>query len=84
MRDHCGDLPTDTDRRRDSGAAEATATRYRELARHAGHRIVCVTYAEGGTNVAIECEDCAEVICDADRPPRAAQAPPATAGKTAR
>lgn len=33
---------------------------------HAGHEIVIVDYA-GGENVAMECEDCNEVLHDADR-----------------
>jgi hypothetical protein len=40
---------------------------YRELARHVGHHIVCVSYADG-VNVAVECEDCNEVLLDYDRP----------------
>jgi hypothetical protein len=43
------------------------AVAHHEPARHVGHRIVCVAYA-GGADVAIECEDCAEVIYDRDRP----------------
>jgi uncharacterized protein with PIN domain len=44
---------------------------YEELKAHVGHRIVCVTYAEGHSleNIAVECEDCNEVIVDADREP---------------
>lgn len=38
---------------------------YKELSRHKGHKIVCVGYAM--TNVAIECEDCGEVLIDFER-----------------
>jgi hypothetical protein len=57
-------------------AAGEAATRYRELARHAGHHITCAGYA-GGRNVAIECEDCGEVLVDLDRPGPPAGPPPA-------
>lgn len=39
---------------------------YRELARHVGHKIVCVSYADG-ENVAIECQKCNEVLLDYER-----------------
>lgn len=38
---------------------------YKELKEHIGHNIVCVGY--GKENVAIECEDCNEVILDFDK-----------------
>jgi hypothetical protein len=44
---------------------------YEDLRRHIGHKIVCVCYGEKGKdpdNVAIECEDCNEVLLDFDRP----------------
>lgn len=40
---------------------------YNDLLRHAGHRLTVVTYAYG-ENVALECETCAEVLADHDRP----------------
>lgn len=43
-----------------------SAFNYKELRRHVGHKIVCVEYANG-VNVAIECEDCNEVLLDYDR-----------------
>ena len=43
---------------------------YSDLARHVGHEIVCVHYADG-ENVALECEECCEVLLDFDRPPGA-------------
>ena len=43
-----------------------SAFNYDELKRHAGHKITCVTYGEG-QNVAIECEDCNEVLLDYDK-----------------
>jgi hypothetical protein len=44
-----------------------SAFNHEELLRHAGHNIACVTYGEG-ENVALECEDCNEVLLDYDRP----------------
>ena len=43
---------------------------YEELKRHIGHRIVVSAYGEidDPVNVAIECEDCAEVILDFNHP----------------
>ena len=41
-----------------------SATDYRDLSRHIGHKVDVVTYAE--VNVAIECEDCNEVLMDYD------------------
>jgi hypothetical protein len=38
----------------------------RDLARHVGHEVVCLDYA-GGRNVAIECQECAEVLWDSER-----------------
>lgn len=50
---------------------------YDDLMRHVGHKIVCVTYGNAPhkiddsepicENVAIECEDCNEVLVDFDR-----------------
>ena len=48
------------------------AWNYTELRRHIGHKIVCVCYTDDAKiapdNVAIECEDCNEVLFDFDRP----------------
>ena len=41
---------------------------YEDLQRHIGHNIVCVSYGQFEDNVAIECEDCNEVILDFDKP----------------
>lgn len=41
------------------------AWNYAQLKRHVGHNVVCVSYANG-ENVAIECEDCCEVLFDYD------------------
>jgi len=44
---------------------------YKELRRHIGHRVVVVGYGrpdEEPENVAIECEDCGEVILDFNHP----------------
>jgi len=38
---------------------------YESLETHVGHKIVCVRY--GNQNVAIECEDCCEVLLDFDK-----------------
>jgi hypothetical protein len=43
------------------GALMATS-RHDELARHVGHFIECLTYADG--RVALECVMCAEVLYD--------------------
>lgn len=45
---------------------------YDELKAHIGHRIVCCFYGSGGEpdNVALECEDCNEVLKSCDRPRR--------------
>ncbi len=46
------------------------AHNYEELKRHIGHDIVCTYYgpdAEDPVNVAIECEECNEVLLDYDR-----------------
>jgi len=43
-----------------------SAFSYESLKAHVGHQIVCVEY--GGYNVAIECEDCCEVLLDFDKP----------------
>lgn len=37
----------------------------KELERHIGHEIVCVSYGDG-VNVSIECEDCNEVLLSID------------------
>jgi len=42
---------------------------YGDLISHVGHKVVVVTYGEEGeipVNVAIECEDCKEVLLDYD------------------
>jgi hypothetical protein len=39
---------------------------YDDLRQHLGHRVVVAEYG-GGDNVALECEDCAEVLVDFDR-----------------
>lgn len=41
---------------------------YKSLRAHAGHKIVCVVYGDED-NVAIECEDCNEVLLDFDNKP---------------
>lgn len=45
---------------------------YEDLLRHVGHKVVCVGYGAGEItpfdNVAIECEDCGEVLIDFDHP----------------
>jgi hypothetical protein len=61
----------------DGPAASGNWWAYAKLARHVGHRIVCVDYA-GGRNVALECEDCGEVLLDHDRP----DPPPPAEGPT--
>ena len=38
---------------------------YKELKEHIGHKIVCVRY--GDVNVAVECEDCNEVLISFDK-----------------
>jgi hypothetical protein len=48
-----------------------SAFNYAELRRHIGHKIACVCYGLDHAepeNVAIECEDCNEVILSFDRP----------------
>lgn len=43
---------------------------YNELREHIGHKIACVCYGKKGEephNVAIECEDCCEVLLSFDR-----------------
>ena len=46
------------------------AESFKELKRHIGHRIVCVSYSYGKKNdienVSIECETCSEVLFDYD------------------
>ena len=41
-----------------------SATDYEDLSRHVGHSVEVVTYAE--VNVAVECEECNEVLMDYD------------------
>jgi hypothetical protein len=42
-----------------------------DLAHHVGHELECAVYGDGAEpeNVAVECMDCCEVLCDADRDP---------------
>jgi hypothetical protein len=42
-----------------------SAANYKDLVRHYGHKIVIAKY--GDNNVAIECEDCCEVLFDFNR-----------------
>lgn len=42
-----------------------SATDYKDLSRHFGHNVEVVKYAD--VNVAIECEDCSEVLLDFDK-----------------
>lgn len=54
-----------------------SASNYKELSQHIGHKIVCVRYSNPPhyfddkqrltENVAIECETCNEVLLDFDR-----------------
>jgi hypothetical protein len=46
-----------------------SAIDFNDLMRHVGHKIVCVTYGtkKHPVNVAIECEDCNEVLLDYDK-----------------
>jgi len=54
-----------------------SADSYKELKRHVGHKIVCVSYGNPPwkisdknpicANVAIECETCNEVLLDYDK-----------------
>jgi DnaJ-class molecular chaperone len=48
-----------------------TVHNFTDLKQHVGHHVVVVTYGPGGDigslNVAIECEDCNEVLLDFDR-----------------
>ena len=46
---------------------EMSAFDYSTLLPHVGHNIVCITYGNED-NVAIECEDCNEVLLDYDKP----------------
>ena len=47
------------------------AHRNADLARHVGHEIECAAYGDASEpdNAAVECMDCCEVLCDADRHP---------------
>jgi hypothetical protein len=42
---------------------------FSDLSRHIGHNIMCVPYGEPGglVNIAVECENCNEVLLDFDR-----------------
>jgi len=44
---------------------------YHDLRSHIGHHLVCTYYGneDDPVNVAVECEDCHEVIIDFDRDP---------------
>jgi hypothetical protein len=42
-----------------------SATDYNDLSRHIGHDVEVVSYAD--TNVAIECQECYEVLLDFDK-----------------
>jgi hypothetical protein len=42
-----------------------SAQTYQELMNHYGHTLVIASYA--GRNVAIECEECSEVLLDHER-----------------
>lgn len=47
-----------------------SAYNYEELLRHLGHNVVVVAYGsleKDWKNVAIECEDCCEVLLDYDK-----------------
>lgn len=41
---------------------------FSDLIQHEGHNVVVVTYGDPAVNVAIECEDCGEVLTDFDAP----------------
>lgn len=43
------------------------STGYDELLVHRGHDVVIVTYGSDAENVALECEECFEVIVDFDK-----------------
>ncbi len=49
-----------------------SAFNYEQLLRHVGHNVVCIAYGkkDDPVNVAVECEDCMEVLLDYDRPKR--------------
>ncbi len=48
-----------------------SAATYDDVAEHAGHKLACVGYGgEPPVNVAVECEDCCEVLVDAEHPDR--------------
>jgi len=40
---------------------------FKELEAHKGHKIVCVSYGLPIQNIAIECEDCNEILLDYDK-----------------
>lgn len=44
----------------------SVVSQYGKLTEHVGHDVSCVEYGDG-VNVAIECEDCNEVLVDYDR-----------------
>ncbi len=44
---------------------------FKDLSRHIGHDIACVTYGKSKSepvNVAVECETCSEVLLNYDNP----------------
>ena len=44
-----------------------SASNFQQLKVHVGHKIVCVIYGDRD-NVAVECNDCHEVLLDYDNP----------------
>ena len=44
-----------------------SVSNFEELKIHVGHKVVVVTYGNPPVNVAIECEDCYEVLLDFDK-----------------
>ena len=50
------------------GVARVSASCFADLMYHVGHHIVVVTYGDPPHNVAVECEDCNEVLMDFDEP----------------
>lgn len=43
-----------------------SVSNFEELKGHIGHKIACVSYGKPVQNVAIECEDCNEVLLSFD------------------
>ena len=37
---------------------------YKELHKHKGHNIMCVSYGNDEINISLECKDCNEVLID--------------------